>query len=398
MKLRIVLKPGLVAILAATIGVTASSVLADGMAGIYLFSVGSAGALALLYLTRTRLLFQRAGIIAIGISAWLFVAMLLRSAIEGSWDEGLSDLPKIIAVCVVLMLTICAGSMPDWLFRSTMTTVAISHGIILIYGLATGDATIRLLSDSQDVVRLAGAGLGTAAWAEVALGTIMAAALSQRLLVQCSVIPIAIYTILAADMRTTMVAAAGILLLLAFAAVLSVRNQTTRLMVWMSGSTLLIALAGAYSARMIAVISEVLLLNDRHRGLGSGFSGRFTNFSGGWNSFLDNILLGAGFSDPVVNYTHNGYLLTLAQMGIALSLLLFIVLLLALVGSLQHREITVLAVIVGLIFFYMGQPRNINFQLCPLVGLFACSRALWFEKRGSLARSPRVVHNGRALQ
>lgn len=75
-------------------------------------------------------------------------------------------------------------------------------------------------------------------------------------------------------------------------------------------------------------ISALLFLNDRYRGLGTGFTGRTELWQEAFDLFLQNPWFGVGFRmhELYIKSAHNGYLSLLAEVGIvgtaALSLLL----------------------------------------------------------------------------
>ena len=70
---------------------------------------------------------------------------------------------------------------------------------------------------------------------------------------------------------------------------------------------------------MASVLSEVLMLNDEHRGINSGFSGRTDYWLYGVKLFLDNFYTGVGYgqAEKILQIPiDNGYILLLAELGI----------------------------------------------------------------------------------
>ncbi|TNC52298.1 O-antigen ligase family protein [Rubellimicrobium rubrum] len=374
----------------ATIGISATAVLLNGQAAPYFLCVGLTGACACISLERRNLLFSQTCLLPWIVFFWLVLATTIRYALNSNVSlasfpvDPFSELTKIIAILIILLVIISAGIMSEWVFQRTMALVALLHGVLLLYGLSNGQATLRILANTESVTRFSGADFKTAAWAEIALGTIMAATLSRRLWVGITIIPIALYTILAADMRTTLLASVVMMLILLVGRIGRIKHGKQRQLVWVGSAIFIILIGLAYRDHIVAAVSDILLLNDRHRGISSGFSGRFDNFAHGWAAFLEHVILGAGFNNPIVNYTHSGYILTFAQMGAPLALLLLPHLFLAGTRALRYGDFVLLSVITGLLFFYLGQPRNINFQVCPLLGLVACARVLL----GNIVRRP----------
>jgi O-antigen ligase len=68
-------------------------------------------------------------------------------------------------------------------------------------------------------------------------------------------------------------------------------------------------------------ISSTLALDDSYRGLGTGFTGRDIAWAEAWNIFLENPLFGVGYRAherimTTQSSAHNGYLATLAELGL----------------------------------------------------------------------------------
>ncbi len=62
------------------------------------------------------------------------------------------------------------------------------------------------------------------------------------------------------------------------------------------------------------LMNEVMRVNDTHRGLSSGMSGRTEGYQKAWKGFLESPVFGKGFG--AYSFVHNGFLLTLAESGI----------------------------------------------------------------------------------
>jgi O-antigen ligase len=83
---------------------------------------------------------------------------------------------------------------------------------------------------------------------------------------------------------------------------------------------LLGALSLAFHEIILPPIERFLMLNDEHRGLASGGSGRLLIWRETWELFLDNPLFGVGFRMhegflKIGSSAHNGYLALLAEIG-----------------------------------------------------------------------------------
>lgn len=382
MRIHLNYSPAAFALYAASIGVSLSSVV-GGSSALYLGSIGIAGIFSIVHISRARQLNSLSVIFLLGLTAWLFTASALREIMPTTrFAVGEdSELPKIFAVAIVILVAISSSFMPKETFRRSFLIVALVHVSIISFGLLSG----RTETYDPDMTRFAGAGFRTSAWAEVATGTIMAATLSANRVVIPICFLIGGYAIILADMRTTLLATIAIAMILLVAFVSRIRSKKFRILIWSLVSLFIVLAMVSLSTDIKDLIWTVLSLDDPHRGISSGFSNRFENVRAGFDSFTNAFILGAGFSNPIVNYTHNGYVLTLAQMGAPLAMVLFFLLTMGLFRAARNREVLLLAVIFGLVTFYMGQPRNINFQLCPLVGIIAVVRALF------LSRSPKSV-------
>lgn len=81
------------------------------------------------------------------------------------------------------------------------------------------------------------------------------------------------------------------------------------------------ALATYYSEAVVRGVTDFLAIQDRHRGLESGGSGRLETWKTTWNLFLSHPILGVGFRTheavlKVASSAHNGYLALLAEIGV----------------------------------------------------------------------------------
>ncbi|NJN70803.1 MAG: O-antigen ligase family protein, partial [Nitrospira sp.] len=80
-------------------------------------------------------------------------------------------------------------------------------------------------------------------------------------------------------------------------------------------------LAAYYSEAVVRGTTDFFAIQDRHRGLESGGSGRLETWKTTWNLFLSHPILGVGFRThevvlKVASSAHNGYLALLAEIGV----------------------------------------------------------------------------------
>jgi O-antigen ligase len=81
------------------------------------------------------------------------------------------------------------------------------------------------------------------------------------------------------------------------------------------------ALVAYYSEAVVRGTTDFFAIQDRHRGLESGGSGRLETWKTTWNLFLSHPILGVGFRThevvlKVASSAHNGYLALLAEIGV----------------------------------------------------------------------------------
>lgn len=381
MAVQLNLRSSSAAILLATVGISISTLLFGANSTPYLVSAFGAGALSLTYVSRNR---TRASIAALLIFALtIFTA---TGAIGRTYEDTdlawTDEFAKVTALSIVILLALVAGSQAEKQFRSLMTAVALFHLCILSYGLVSGGA----LETDVGLQRFSTDTIGTSAWSEIALGTIMAAVLGRNSKVTFAALTLGAFIFLMTQLRTAGLSAFALVLMLVAHRFYIARATGFRFLVVCVSALSLFALFATFGDIIGSTFRSALLLDDPHRGLESGFSGRFDNVAVGIEIFLSNFFFGAGFSDPLANKTHNGYIMTLAQMGVILGGFLISVFLLAVYRSAKSGNAALLAVCVALAVFYMGQPRNLSFQLCPLVGIFACSRALSWQRLHASAR------------
>lgn len=134
------------------------------------------------------------------------------------------------------------------------------------------------------------------------------------------------------------------------------------------------------------VASDVLLLDDPYRGLGTGASGR----EDGWIFALETIManpffgVGAAYTDRLATVAgedliHNGHLSLIADLGFVLVLPIYILLLGGIVLGIRKklwRETAYIAVFV--LFFTMFSPRIINASVNPML-LWMLVSVVWLK-------------------
>lgn len=245
--------------------------------------------------------------------------------------------------------------------------VAVAHVLVCAYGITQWSTLVV-----EDHARMQ-LGVGTAVWGEIALGTIVCGVLSRSrplLLLSC----IAAWPVLfATEMRGAGISAFVVLFTYSALSIEVVRKNMIKLLILV----LVLMTTIFYGANEViwSGISEVLLLDDKHRGIQSGFSGRFDNWGEGWRLFQGSPIYGVGLGDPVGQYTHNGFLQILVQYGFYVFVVYFAFILKSMFRSYANKEWHLFASTVCLVIFMVTAPRYLSFQIIPCISLLAAAVA-----------------------
>lgn len=147
---------------------------------------------------------------------------------------------------------------------------------------------------------------------------------------------------------------------------LSIAAAVTLLTEHGKGKLALLALITILALSLLPVLSDVLMLDDEHRGIDSGFSGRTEYWASALSVFYDKPMLGAGFGivESLLDIpVDNGYVLMLAETGL-LGVLMFVAaacyyLTLALRVKRTHPMLasSALAVLVSFLFYIFFERR-----------------------------------------
>ncbi|MCL2468831.1 MAG: O-antigen ligase family protein [Alphaproteobacteria bacterium] len=109
------------------------------------------------------------------------------------------------------------------------------------------------------------------------------------------------------------------------------------------------------------VATDVFLVDDEQRGLGSGLTGRTEGYKIGWRVFAESPFFGGGFGE--YGFIHNGFLLTLAESGLlALGGMLFLMAR-ALTGFVKERNWISLGLMLSYIAALLTFPRSFNINM-----------------------------------
>lgn len=186
-------------------------------------------------------------------------------------------------------------------------------GSILVCGFA--------LYDHAPGVRLGG---GKGILNPAALALITASVFLTAMSIRRAILRIPILVAMGIVIYLTGARASAVAVLIGLGVTLLARRRITEA----SGYTVLVfclflggAVTAYYADAVLRGASDFFAIQDRHRGLESGGSGRLDTWKATWSLFLDNPLLGVGFRAhetvlKVNTSAHNGYLALLAEIGV----------------------------------------------------------------------------------
>ena len=355
--------------LALTTGVTISSYLFGSHSQEYFIAI--IVGILLLAPRAVRTLSKRRGYAIVVIA--LIVAPILLWVLQSLFIERgpteLSSLAYSIALGVTVFGAIGVGSLPEAIFRKTMFIVALSHIAISLFALSDINAIIL----EAQISRFAGEGFRTAVWAEIALGTVVGAVLSRNTLLILVSALVGAFLIFITQMR-----GAGISMFILLAIYFWMTLGRFTLARWVIPVSLLLMfvfLSFNFSS-VLNKFSSLLLLDDPHRGIASGLSGRFENLSNGMNAFLSSPIIGVGVEDYAADYTHNGIIKLLAQYGFVFFTALIYIYIKSLVYSIRRLDAGIISALISYALFILTAPRYINLQIMPFLGIVAVAFAI----------------------
>lgn len=257
-----------------------------------------------------------------------------------------------------LIAILCAANLSGDEVRRFLVAVAVFHALSIVVALADGNFVNGRFQGR----------IGSNFWGGIAAYSIIAGLAARRVWVRFAIAVPCMAALLLGQNRSSLIAMlAGLALVGICAFVRASRVQRLGYL-----------LAGAIGAIVLTftlptILSDVLLVTDSRRGLGSGGTGRFDAWIEAWHVFLENPLLGVGYrhhEDFIISASsaHQAYLATLADLGIfglAAYLLFLLSGLVAAVATGIRARAWEMVVLGGIIFAYAVQgffeQRAVNF-------------------------------------
>jgi O-antigen ligase len=299
------------------------------------------------------------------------------SVIPAAWTPIVYTLNTVFITAIA---TLVAGCPDRRLLRSIASMYCLLGALYLLYVDLTGKMVWGRLSAND---------LEPNNWGLMGLTVCLAAFARRSGPVAIASFIVGVATILLASSREHILALA--IILLSIAALEAREMNRSRLLATLAGSCgILIATAALYDPYILHAVryisSDVLLLYNPDRGIGSGFTGRTEIWAETFDLFTKSPLLGIGFRETEQFLAggvpaHNAYLEILADMG----LLGFIVYAVLLVGSLagawgiedRRTRRFVVTSIIGYIVMGFFDRRTVNAgNPYGLLFLMCCSLAL----------------------
>jgi O-Antigen ligase len=353
-----------------TAGSTYASIFLGGQGAFYYAFVLCGFALGLPLFIKDKTLLKSAQPALLAILTLLLGIMILQSSFlrlsDNYFDEA--AILRTFSLVVAIGAATQFAALEARYFSIACILVVLIHLPLLGYGVMSWR---QLAADTDEASRLGGE-VHTAVWAELALGTFLTALLTGKRWLMLVSGAAGAALVAATQMR-------GVGLAGAFAVLTYTYFRWLRKMPlpgWLLLGSMTMIIATYYLDTIVNIVSEALLLDDPHRGLSTGFSGRFDNWRLGWNLFANYPLWGVGPSHPDANYTHNGYIKVLAEYGGVFGLVCFFALAKGLWNALRSGNPGVAAGVISLMVFISSSPRYINFQLMPFVGIVCVIAAL----------------------
>lgn len=346
-------------------GITLSTIMYSAQSIPYFFSIGL-GFLFAIPLVIKAIKAPRKKISFILFISFLPISILFLQLIFFNFIPNVTQ-PSLlfsIALTATMMLALAVSLLSDQYFRLTMTLLSISHVAICIHGILSVDMSLF----HNGPQRFSAYGVGTSVWAEFAVGALVAAILSQRNSIVLIATLIGSIVIFKTQMR-----GAGIsifILITIYYFFKSWRNKpSSRLILFFLALLPLIVLLSSEVVQNM--MGAILLLHDEHRGIDSGFSGRFDNWNAAFQLFLNSPLIGVGVSDHTAGGAHNGLIKAMAQMGLFFFIPFSWLIATSTTKAWRNGHMELFAAIFCYLVFILSEPRYINLQIMPFVGLVA---------------------------
>jgi O-antigen ligase len=154
----------------------------------------------------------------------------------------------------------------------------------------------------------------------VAFGPLMCSLLVRSRVIAACMIAINFVIIAAAESRSSLIAAfLGILVYLTLKTTRGRKRKSTLVLIGTAIASAILAVI--YQDAIEEWVSSLLFLNDKYRGLGTGFTGRLNAWQEAYDLFRGSPWFGVGFRMheqymTTLSSAHNGYLSLLAEVGV----------------------------------------------------------------------------------
>lgn len=223
-------------------------------------------------------------------------------------------------------------------------------------------------------------------WGELAFGFIMCSLPIRRISVKISFIVIALILMTLVQSRGALLAALVTLLSYSMMCFLSVRRvRINFLMIYMLVPMLVVVVSVlvGWGAVIIDIFeSKILLLNDPHRGLDTGLTGRVDVWMSAIGVFLDNPVFGEGINTH--REVHNGFIRLAVEGGVLLLGVVLLMISYAFFWAWTKKNKMVVSCLLGIIVYWLTYPRALNLNLVGMlfiITLFPWHRSINYKDK-----------------
>lgn len=257
--------------------------------------------------------------------------------------------------------------------------IRVGIGFSLVLHLMLLVAILFIPSLQLPTARLSTMNISTAALSEIALGVLIISLLFKNNPLILISAAISMMVQLNTEMRSTLILSFGLLVFYFYKNIVEYCQKQPFATLTILFSILIML---AFNVELlIQMAHEILMLDDPHRGLESGFSGRGERNIVGLENFLSNPLFGVGLNGEGVSAIHLGFLKAQNQYGLLFVLVLLFFIFRGSVGNYRAGNTLFLAMSFCFILFLLTSPRILNLQIFPFVAIYAIAYGYNHQKK-----------------
>ena len=217
-------------------------------------------------------------------------------------------------------------------------------------------------------------------WGMMSLGLAWSAFAWKSTFVRMFFLTIAFYFMIKTESRGSIVAFLPVLIFSSgYFLPLTKKRIVTQCSIFILGVVAIIGLSCLTSndlfGNMLDYLSNnIMKMNDPNRGLGSGMTGRTTNYIVAWNEFIEHPIFGIGFSQT--ESVHNGFLATLAESGIFAFIGMMWLFIFSLRGYTKSQHLRGVGFVLSYMALISTFPRTFNINMTALLFMIILMRGI----------------------